>query len=40
MYEKDGKKMQMKEGDCMDMSGKMEKCTMKDKDSKSTPEKK
>ena len=31
---KDGKKMKMKEGDCMDMSGKMDKCAMMSKDKK------
>ena len=37
---KDGKKMKMKEGDCMDMSGKMDKCAMMSKDTKSATEKK
>ena len=35
---KDGTKMKMKEGDCMDMEGKMEMCSMMNKDSKSTNE--
>lgn len=37
---KDGTKMKMKEGECMDMSGKMENCAMMMKGSKSTTEKK
>ena len=31
---KDGKKMKMKEGDCMDMDGKMDKCSMMTKSKK------
>jgi len=37
---KDGTKMQMKDGDCMDMSGKMDKCSVMNKDIKSSTEKK
>lgn len=37
---KDGKKMMMKEGDCMDMSGKMDKCAMMGMDEKGSMEKK
>ena len=33
---KDGKKMKMKEGDCMEMSGKMGKCSMMDNSMKTT----
>lgn len=33
---KNGKTMKMKEGECMDMNGKMDNCSMMDKDSKST----
>ena len=33
---KDGKKIMMKEGDCMDMSGKMNKCSMMIKTTKKT----
>ena len=31
---KDGKKMTMKEGDCMDMNGKVDKCSMMTKSKK------
>ena len=33
---KDGTKMKMKEGECMDMNGKMDKCSMMMKDSKTS----
>jgi hypothetical protein len=37
---KDGKKMKMKEGDCMDMDGKMDKCSMMGKEMKAGSKKK
>ncbi|MEO5570702.1 MAG: DUF6799 domain-containing protein [Bacteroidia bacterium] len=37
---KDGTKMKMKEGECMDMNGKMDKCLMMNKDVKSETKKK
>ena len=37
---KDGTKMQMKEGQCMDMNGKMDNCSMMNKDMKSSTKKK
>jgi len=37
---KDGTKMQMKEGQCMDMNGKLDQCSMMSKDLKSSTEKK
>ena len=37
---KDGKKMQIKEGQCMDMSGKMDNCSMMHKHLKSSTHKK
>ncbi|MEO6904074.1 MAG: DUF6799 domain-containing protein [Bacteroidia bacterium] len=36
---KDGTKMKMKESECMDMNGKMDKCSMMNKDVKSSTEK-
>jgi len=37
---KDGTKMKMKEGECMDMNGKMDKCSMMMKGAKTTTKKK
>ena len=37
---KDGTKMKMKEGDCMDMNGKMDKCSMMNQGDKSSVDKK
>ena len=37
---KDGKKMKMKEGQCMDMAGKMDKCSMMNKSMKNSTTKK
>ena len=37
---KNGKKMMMKDGQCMDMNGKMDKCSMMKKDVKTSAEKK